>query len=289
MLVYHSGALGDFVTALPALELLSRSGPLELWTRPSHSTLAGGAGMPITACYDVGSPGIPAVTARRAFVFAAVASTLPTTLRAGGMAVHAHSARPGDGSLHVVDFHAAAAAKAVQTVYSPGAAPHLSPRPQWRPHRSPPTVAADGGNVARWVVAPGSGSAAKNWPLERFLAVADALAASGATVAWLLGPAEEERGVTEALPAGATVWRRLLITEVAALLATSAGYLGNDSGTSHLAAALGVPTVAVFGATDPAVWAPRGPAVAVVGAPTIEGVAIDAVVDACRQLLDGVG
>ena len=41
----------------------------------------------------------------------------------------------------------------------------------------------------------------------------------------------------------------------------SQAYVGNDSGVSHLAAALGVPTVAVFGPTDPNVWAPRGPSV----------------------------
>jgi ADP-heptose:LPS heptosyltransferase len=44
----------------------------------------------------------------------------------------------------------------------------------------------------------------------------------------------------------------------------SRAYVGNDSGVSHLAAALGVPTIAVFGPTDPTVWAPLGPKVAVV-------------------------
>jgi ADP-heptose:LPS heptosyltransferase len=35
-------------------------------------------------------------------------------------------------------------------------------------------------------------------------------------------------------------------------------YVGNDSGITHLAAATGVPVLALFGPTDPAVWAPRG-------------------------------
>ena len=42
-------------------------------------------------------------------------------------------------------------------------------------------------------------------------------------------------------------------------------FVGNDSGTTHLAAMLGAPTVALFGPTDPAVWAPTGPRVRVLG------------------------
>ena len=43
----------------------------------------------------------------------------------------------------------------------------------------------------------------------------------------------------------------------------AAAYLGNDAGPTHLAAQLGLPTLALFGPTDPRVWAPRGPAVRV--------------------------
>jgi ADP-heptose:LPS heptosyltransferase len=52
---------------------------------------------------------------------------------------------------------------------------------------------------------------------------------------------------------------------VAARLAAAAAFVGNDSGTTHLAAMLGAPTVAIFGPTDPAVWAPTGPRVRVLG------------------------
>jgi ADP-heptose:LPS heptosyltransferase len=41
-------------------------------------------------------------------------------------------------------------------------------------------------------------------------------------------------------------------------------YIGNDSGITHLAAAVGTPVVAVFGPTDPGVWSPRGERVRVV-------------------------
>ena len=60
--------------------------------------------------------------------------------------------------------------------------------------------------------------------------------------------------------------------ELAGVLRASTAYVGNDSGVSHLAAAVGAATVAVFVATDPAQWAPRGPAwLAMVGAPTRDG------------------
>jgi heptosyltransferase III len=56
------------------------------------------------------------------------------------------------------------------------------------------------------------------------------------------------------------------LVEVAATLAVCQSYLGNDSGISHLAAAVGTPVTALFGPTDPAVWRPLGPAVRVVRA-----------------------
>lgn len=51
---------------------------------------------------------------------------------------------------------------------------------------------------------------------------------------------------------------------LACWLARARLYIGNDSGITHLAAAVGTPVLALFGPTDPAVWAPRGPHVRVV-------------------------
>jgi ADP-heptose:LPS heptosyltransferase len=55
------------------------------------------------------------------------------------------------------------------------------------------------------------------------------------------------------------------LTDLAALLCRCHAFLGNDSGVSHLAGMMGIPTVAVFGPTDPAVWAPLGPNVRTLG------------------------
>jgi len=54
------------------------------------------------------------------------------------------------------------------------------------------------------------------------------------------------------------------VTALAAILAQAQGYLGHDSGVTHLAALLGVPTVAMFGPTDDQRWVPRGVHVTVV-------------------------
>ncbi|HNT87980.1 MAG TPA: glycosyltransferase family 9 protein, partial [Candidatus Hydrogenedentes bacterium] len=66
---------------------------------------------------------------------------------------------------------------------------------------------------------------------------------------------------------------------IAGILAGARLYIGNDSGITHLAAAVGCPTVAVFGPTDPTVWAPRGARVHVVAGdpwPDAEAVLRDA-------------
>ena len=64
--------------------------------------------------------------------------------------------------------------------------------------------------------------------------------------------------------------------ELACWLQTARLYIGNDSGITHLAAAVGVPVVAIFGPTDPAVWAPRGDRVRVVSG-NLEDISVDQV------------
>lgn len=52
--------------------------------------------------------------------------------------------------------------------------------------------------------------------------------------------------------------------KLAALMSEVDLYLGNDSGITHLAAACGTPTIALFGPTDPQVWGPQGPQVSII-------------------------
>lgn len=106
----------------------------------------------------------------------------------------------------------------------------------------------------------GSGGSRKNWPAERFAAVADRLAESGTRVLLVSGPADEAQ--TDAFRRSTrnrvVVAESPRLGELTGLLARADAYLGNDSGVSHLATAVGTPTVAIFGPTDPALWAPRG-------------------------------
>jgi len=104
---------------------------------------------------------------------------------------------------------------------------------------------------------PGSGSPAKNWLPENFARVAD-WAEERARILLISGPAEDgskevRRALKRAEPLMAD---KLPLIHLAALLRKSLAYLGNDSGITHLAASLAVPTVALFRSTDPFIWGP---------------------------------
>jgi hypothetical protein len=117
-------------------------------------------------------------------------------------------------------------------------------------------------------VHPGSGGRRKCWPAECFAAVAASLERP---VLLVEGPADHEAAARarDRLPAGLPVAAasHMPLPDLAALLSCCHALLGNDSGISHLAGILGVHTVAVFGATDPAVWSPLGPSVRTAGSP----------------------
>lgn len=105
----------------------------------------------------------------------------------------------------------------------------------------------------------GSGGARKCWPAEQFAELAGKLAAP---ILLIEGPADAgacsrvRALMSSAVPVVEA--RGLSLLETAALIEQCKLYVGNDSGLAHLAAALGIPTVAVFGPTDPSVWAPLG-------------------------------
>jgi ADP-heptose:LPS heptosyltransferase len=97
--------------------------------------------------------------------------------------------------------------------------------------------------------------------------VAKVLVSDGVEVIFLLGPAEMERLSVSAIGRIETISRiltNLSLADVLAVLSNAGGYIGNDSGITHLAAAMGVKTISVFGPTNPEVYSPTGPAVTVV-------------------------
>lgn len=108
---------------------------------------------------------------------------------------------------------------------------------------------------------PGSGAPRKNWMRERFLAVArSARERWGLGTRVLLGPAEEDQKVFWAAVEGPdlAILSGLTITALASVLAGARLYLGNDSGVTHLASCLGTPVIALFGPTETVRWRPRG-------------------------------
>lgn len=115
------------------------------------------------------------------------------------------------------------------------------------------------------VVHPGSGDPMKNWPSERFREILRLARRDGCPPLVLQGPADEEAalalGKDRSLRVARLVEPRLGV--LAELLRGARLYIGNDSGVTHLAAAVGAPTIALFGATDPSIWGPRGPQVRV--------------------------
>jgi ADP-heptose:LPS heptosyltransferase len=117
-------------------------------------------------------------------------------------------------------------------------------------------------------VHPGSGSEKKNWPVEKFAALARWMVDELAVQLIVVQGEADERVVvklTELLEDRKfALARGLKLVELAAVLERCALFLGNDSGITHLTAAAGAPVVAVFGQASPAIWEPRGEHVRVV-------------------------
>lgn len=173
--------------------------------------------------------------------------------------------QPAPGSGHASRWFADAVASITHGNRAPVPSFVFSPEEQEEARRR--TAALPAGFVA---VHPGSGSPAKNWLGHRFVEVARRHAGGRP---WLLalGPAEG----AFAAPADAVVARDWPVRLLAAALASAGLFVGNDSGASHLAAAAGAPTVALFGPTDPDVWAPIGDRVTVIRSPGGDLMALD--------------
>lgn len=120
---------------------------------------------------------------------------------------------------------------------------------------------ARGGPVA---IHPGSGSPSKCWPVDSYRALIDRIHDAGHRCRILLGEVELERWPAEDLhrlhAADETVHPATYVDLFRELSACSA-FVGNDSGPGHLAAILGLPSTILFGPTDPAIWKPLGPRV----------------------------
>lgn len=118
---------------------------------------------------------------------------------------------------------------------------------------------------------PGSGSALKNWPLERWKAlVSRCVAQTDWGLVLIGGEAESEalKSLEGLIPASRRqVLRGRPLESVAEQLSRCRGFLGHDSGITHLAAAVGTPCLALWGPSNESVWKPGGPGVQTVSHP----------------------
>ncbi len=140
---------------------------------------------------------------------------------------------------------------------------------------------------------PGAGKEANRWPPERFAAIAQRLREQGAVPYLIEGPADAI-AVAETQRATATeceVLRGVDVASVAAVLERSDAAVVNDTGIMHIAGAVGVATVALFGPTPREEWAPPSPALVALQSPTGEmsGLDLDEVEAALWTVLDGRG
>jgi lipopolysaccharide heptosyltransferase I len=106
---------------------------------------------------------------------------------------------------------------------------------------------------------PGAGWGAKQWPAERYGEVAIGLATQGLSSLINFGPGEETLAKTAEAASGGTARRiSCSISELIAFTRRARLFIGGDTGPMHLAAALQVPVVAIFGPTNPARNGPFG-------------------------------
>jgi heptosyltransferase-3 len=241
-LLIRPGALGDFIVSLPALECL-RTSYLEVWTAAAH--------VPLVRFADrvraISSTGLDRVAVTEA------PASLWETLRSFDSIVSWYGesreefreavrdlpftflpALPAEGvhpKMHATDFYLSQV-RSLAACDGPAI----------------PRIDCDLAREDFAVIHPFSGSPKKNWPLENFRALAAQLEQT-MPVSWCRGPEDPP------LPGAVEIAD---LYELACWLARAALFAGNDSGVTHLAAAVGTPVLALFGPTDPEVWAPRG-------------------------------
>ena len=178
--------------------------------------------------------------------------------RAAGL-FYTETVSPLPGATHVVDINLSFAGVL-------GVTPALGVAPDGRFL----LAAGNGPRLAAGstVVLPATGVPGKAWPPRCWAQLAAALARAGRPVCVAWGPGERQLAEAIASEAGPGVETAppTSIVELAHLLSSAQVVVGGDTGTVHLAASLGVPTVAIFLATDPLRNRPRGDHVAVVSA-----------------------
>ncbi|MFO7642488.1 MAG: glycosyltransferase family 9 protein [Candidatus Competibacteraceae bacterium] len=303
ILVLRGGAIGDFMLTLPALCALRRQWPdayLEIIGYPHIAELARAAGLAdhidsldrarIAMLFSDRPGPDPALRAHiRSFHFVLSYLHDPNGVvvenlrRSGSKQVLYGSPKPSAAGLHAAD-HLLRPLEEL-ALFEAGAVPRLDLLPRHRDagHARLAQLGLRGGRPPV-ALHPGSGSPSKNWPVERFINLALALAKRGVAPFFLTGEADLPalESIRRAAPKDIPLVRGLSLLETAELLSACPFFAGNDSGITHLAAALQCRCWAIFGPSDPSVWGPRGAHVSILRAPDgiLEALSLHAVLEA---------
>jgi hypothetical protein len=251
-LIIRPGAIGDFIVSLPAMEHL-RAPYTEVWTNEANLPLAGS----FDASRSIISAGLDrygVLPLERLRSFDSIISWYGTgrpdfreLVEDAGLPFTFFPALPAkESQIHAVDYYAG------QVGAPAGMMPEIR--------------VDDFERHGQIVLHPFASNPTKRWP------GAMAFDLPGERVVRIRGPEECLDGALF-IPD---------LMELARFLAGAKAYIGNDSGITHLAAALGIPTIALFGPTDPAVWGPRGKRVRILNEPNLE-IRPEAVIGALRE------
>lgn len=300
ILVIRGGAIGDFILTLPVLSALRMNFPdtrLELLAYPRVAPLALAGGLVDEA---------QSIDARPMASFFAKHGRLPSELaaffasfdiiisylfdpdlifrenvdRCSKAQFIAGRHRPDEsGSLHAAETFLKPLVQLA--IFDPDPVPRLDPsaviltqeepQPDEYPVLQRSTVdpaPADGGWLA---LHPGSGSERKNWPEENWRELLARLVTQTA-IRFLLVGGEAEGGRIARLAASLPPDRlkaahSLPLPQLARLLRQCSAYIGHDSGISHLAAAVGLPGLVLWGETRQEIWRPRSDQFQVLSSP----------------------
>jgi ADP-heptose:LPS heptosyltransferase len=296
VLIFHQGALGDFVLTWP---LALAAGRVFAQSRVIYVTAAQKGALAERVLR------IESTDAEGGWhtLYADGQPTLPeraTRLLDGSHLIFTFAAEPGDRWTQNVGAVAPAAqVVCLHTKTAEDAAVHVT---EFVRRQLEPTVPAMHAAVAQMlrsinergvsgirenpggpiVIHPGSGAARKCWPADRFVELAEHLKHDGHAVEFVLGEVEREQWPAqrvERLGSVSQIAEPKTYLELYDLLQSAQTFVGNDTGPTHLAAITGVNTVALFG-NNPSRWGPIGPRIRVVRRDGIESIHVDDVLDA---------
>lgn len=284
MLILHQGALGDFILALPSLEVLRRAFPqarsvfmgypriLELIENRFYAEEILSIDQKGMASFFVRGGPLDLRLSQFFKTFDLIAvfgkngeGNLIGNLNriCEGRILHINPFPRWDGGIHLIDHllmelsrYGFPASERIPKLFL-----NESDRAWGREYWMGKGVTPEERETAI-IIHPGSGSKKKVWPLDRFLKLTEVLQQHlSSRILVVLGPAEgpETRKTFENERPGFSILARgLSLIQLASVMEGCRLFVGNDSGVSHLAAALGIPTLAIFGPTDPKIWSPRG-------------------------------